>query len=238
NAPGGFFNPGTGGLLPRNGANDYDPREIGGSSVLTEQIRDVATVKSGFGTVSSMVNQGYDYAILENAQKLIQGTDFTFDPKLGYISLNQRLSNDEVLAVAYQYTYRGQAYQVGEFANDGVNATEYETGANGQVIAVNNQTLVVKLLKSNITNVSDPIWDLMMKNIYATGAYQLSQEDFKLNILYRDPSPINYIKPVEESSWPSGLQDRILLDVFNFDRLNAYNDPQNGGDGFFDYLPG
>ncbi|MGS2765075.1 T9SS outer membrane translocon Sov/SprA [Sinomicrobium sp. M5D2P9] len=238
NAPGGFFNPGTGGLLPRNGANDYDPREIGGSSVLTEQIRDVATVRSGFGAVSSMVNQGYDYAILENAQKLIQGTDFTFDPKLGYISLNQRLSNDEVLAVAYQYTYRGQAYQVGEFANDGVNATEYETGANGQVIAVNNQTLVVKLLKSNITNVSDPIWDLMMKNIYATGAYQLSQEDFKLNILYRDPSPVNYIKPVEESSWPSGLQDRILLNVFNFDRLNAYNDPQNGGDGFFDYLPG
>ncbi|SFW65622.1 protein involved in gliding motility SprA [Sinomicrobium oceani] len=238
NAPGGFFNPGTGGLLPRNDANDYNPKDIGGSSVLTEQIRDVSTVQSGFGTLSSRVNQGYDYAILENAQKLIQGTDFTFDPKLGYISLNQRLSNDEVLAVAYQYTYRGQAYQVGEFANDGVNATEYETGANGQVVAVNNQTLVVKLLKSNVTNVSDPIWDLMMKNIYATGAYQLSQEDFKMNILYRDPSPVNYIKPVDESSWPAGLQDRILLDVFNFDRLNAYNDPQTGGDGFFDYLPG
>ena len=238
NAPGGFFNPGTGGLLPRNDANDYNPKDIGASSVLTEQIRDVSTVQSGFGTLSSRVNQGYDYAILENAQKLIQGTDFTFDPKLGYISLNQRLSNDEVLAVAYQYTYRGQAYQVGEFANDGVNATEYETGANGQVVAVNNQTLVVKLLKSNVTNVSDPIWDLMMKNIYATGAYQLSQEDFKMNILYRDPSPVNYIKPVDESSWPAGLQDRILLDVFNFDRLNAYNDPQTGGDGFFDYLPG
>ncbi|MBU3123838.1 cell surface protein SprA [Sinomicrobium sp. 2019215] len=238
NAPTGFFNAGTGGLLPRNGANDYDPREIGGTAVLTPQIRDVATVKSGFGSVSNIVNQGYDYAILENAQKLVQGTDFTLNAQLGYISLNQRLSNDEVLAVAYQYTYRGQAYQVGEFANDGVNATEYETGPNGQVIAVNNQSLIVKLLKSNITNVSDPIWDLMMKNIYATGAYQLSQEDFKLNILYTDPSPINYIKPVEESSWPSGLQDRILLDVFNFDRLNAYNDPQSGGDGFFDYLPG
>nr|WP_236636904.1 cell surface protein SprA [Sinomicrobium sp. N-1-3-6] len=238
NAPGGFFNPGSGELLPRNEANNYNPREIGGTSVLTEQIRDMATVQAGFGSVNTLVNQGYDYAILENAQKLVQGTDFTFDPKLGYISLNQKLSNDEVLAVAFQYTYRGQAYQVGEFANDGVNATEYETGPGGQVVAVNNQTLVLKLLKSNITNVSDPIWDLMMKNIYATGAYQLSQEDFKLNILYTDPSPINYIRPVEESSWPSGLQDRILLDVFNFDRLNAYNDPQNGGDGFFDYYPG
>lgn len=34
------------------------------------------------------------------------------------------------------------------------------------------------------------------------------------------------------------MEERILLDVFNFDRLNIYNDYQNGGDGFFDYLPG
>lgn len=88
------------------------------------------------------------------------------------------------------------------------------------------------MLKSNITNVQDPIWDLMMKNIYSTGAFQLSQEDFKLNILYTDPSPVNYISPVDPGSWPAGLEERILLDVFNFDRLNIYNDYQNGGDGF------
>jgi hypothetical protein len=35
--------------------------------------------------------------------------------QLGYISLQQRLANDEVLAVAYQYTHGDQAYQVGEF---------------------------------------------------------------------------------------------------------------------------
>jgi cell surface protein SprA len=34
----------------------------------------------------------------------------------------------------------------------------------------------------------------MMKNIYQIpGGYQLQKEDFKFNILYTDPSPLNYI---------------------------------------------
>lgn len=77
----------------------------------------------------------------------------------------------------------------------------------------------------------------MMKNIYATGAFRLSQEDFKLNILYSNPTPRNYITPVDDASWPDGLQDRILLNVFNFDRLNVYNDVQPGGDGFLISFP-
>lgn len=235
NAPGGFFN--STNSLPSNQANDYDPLGIAsGTSVLTPAVRDIATVRQGFN-LPYTVNQGYDYTILENARKLEPNREYTIDQQLGYISLNQRLSNDEVLAVAYQYTYQGQVYQVGEFANDGVNATEFQEN-NGIVTEVNPQALVVKMLKSNITQVNDPIWDLMMKNFYATTAFQLSQEDFKLNILYTDPSPINYISPVDEATWPTGLEEKILLNVFNFDRLNTYNDPQNGGDGYFDFLPG
>ncbi len=239
--PAGFFNSSAAGNLPRNGANDFDPLQIGSGGALTSSIRDIATVQSGFNVPGYTVNQGFDYAILENARKLEQGRDFTFNSQLGYISLNQRLSNDEVLGVAFQYTYNGEVYQVGEFANGGVDATTVSAGAE---IPVNNNTLILKLLKSNITNVVDPIWDLMMKNIYATGAYQLSQEDFKLNILYAETTPRNYITPVESgvgSGWPSSpkpLEDRILLDVFNLDRLNAYNDLQSGGDGFFDYVEG
>ncbi|MCM4162696.1 MULTISPECIES: cell surface protein SprA [unclassified Arenibacter] len=239
--PAGFFNSSAAGNLPRNAANDFDPLQIGSGGALTSSIRDIATVQAGFNVPGYTVNQGFDYAILENARKLEQGRDFTFNSQLGYISLNQRLSNDEVLGVAFQYTYNGEVYQVGEFANGGVDATTVTPGAE---IPVNNNTLILKLLKSNITNVVDPIWDLMMKNIYATGAYQLSQEDFKLNILYAETTPRNYITPVESgvgSGWPTSpkpLEDRILLDVFNLDRLNAYNDLQNGGDGFFDYVEG
>ncbi len=235
--PAGFFNTSLAiGNLPRNNANDYDPGLIGSGGVLTNSIRDIATVEGGFNVPGYQVNQGFDYAILENARKLDQGRDFSFDSQLGYISLNQRLSNDEVLAVAFQYTAGGEVYQVGEFANGGLDAT---TVAPGVEPIITNNTLVLKLLKSNITNVEDPIWDLMMKNIYATGAFQLSQEDFKLNILYSDPTPRNYITPVDPNvGWPAGLEERILLSVFNLDRLNIYNDVQPGGDGFFDYIPG
>ena len=240
-APGGFFNSGGAPAnLPRNGANDFDPALIGSGGVLTPDIRDIATVDDGFQIPGGYtVNQGFDYAILENARKLDQGRDYAFNSQLGYISLNQRLSNDEVLAVAFQYTFNGQIYQVGEFANGGLDATSVSPGAQ---VEINNNTLVLKLLKSNITNVNDPIWDLMMKNIYATGAFQLSEEDFKMNILYNDPTPRNYITPVNpDVGWPDTprpLEERILLDVFNLDRLNVYNDVQPGGDGFFDFVPG
>ena len=238
-APPGFFNPGTSGLVPRNSANDYDPALIGNGGALTPQIRDIATVDQGFNIPGYTVNQGFDYAILENARKLEEVRDYQFNSQLGYFSLNQRLSNDEILAVAFQYTYNGEVYQVGEFANGGTDATSVNNNAPTPVI--NNNTLILKLLKSNITNVKDPIWNLMMKNIYSTGAFQLSQEDFKLNILYSDPTPRNYITPVDQTGWPDQpkpLQDRILLDVFNLDRLNMYNDVQKGGDGFFDFIPG
>ncbi|SFW45930.1 cell surface protein SprA [Cellulophaga fucicola] len=242
-APAGFFNiSAAAGNLPLNNANDYDPALIGNGGALTSQIRDIATVQAGFNVPGYTVNQGFDYTILENARKLdVSKGEYVFHPQLGYISLSQRLSNDEVLAVAFQYTYQGQVYQVGEFANGGLEATSVSAGVTP---VVENNTLVLKLLKSNITAVQDPIWDLMMKNIYNTGAYQLSQEDFKLNILYTDPTPRNYITPVAEgpgTGWPTTpkpLQERILLDVFNLDRLNAYNDIQSGGDGFFDYVEG
>ncbi|MFX0555463.1 cell surface protein SprA [Maribacter sp. CXY002] len=237
----GFFN-NPSDVRPRNNANDFDPTLINSGGALTESIRDIATVENGFNPASFSAgyspNQGFDYAILENARKLEQGRDYDFNTQLGYVSLNQRLSNDEVLAVAYQYTFQGEVFQVGEFANGGLDATTVSQGANP---IIENNTLILKLLKSNITNISDPIWDLMMKNIYATGAFRLSQDDFKLNILYSDPTPRNYITPVVEgpgTGWPEGLEERILLDVFNLDRLNVYNDLQPGGDGFFDFYPG
>ena len=97
---------------------------------------------------------------------------------------------------------------------------------------------MVKLLKSSLTDVRQPVWNLMMKNIYNTGAFQLEQEDFRLNILYSDPSPLNYLTPVDESIWPEELTNSVLLRSLRLDRLNIYNDPEPEGDGFFDFIPG
>ncbi len=248
--PGGFIN--TSSTFPDNGNNDFDPTAIGSGSVLVEQIRDISTANQGFGILNNQVNEGGDYAKLENARKLIKGQEYTLNSELGYISLNQRLNNDEVLAVAFQYTVGGKVYQVGEFANDGLDATSVNTNTNGEVTSVVNTALVTKMLKSSITNVDQPVWDLMMKNIYDTGAYNLSQDDFTLNIFYNEASPLNYITPVGAdfaldingnpvtSSTPSDdrIENSPLLRVFNLDKLNFNNDPQSRGDGFFDYVPG
>lgn len=242
------LNPSTGlfNVLPdtpsNNANNKYDPALIeAGTGLLNKNIREIATANSGFNTT---VSEGRDYAKLENARKLLPN-EYTFNSKLGFISLQQRLSNDEVLAVAYQYTIGDNVYQVGEFGNDGVDATEVVGGNNNVPQAIITQSLVLKMLKSNLTNVKDPIWNLMMKNIYQVpGGYQLKQEDFRMNILYADPSPINYITEVSGNPFPANptpenkVAETPLLKVFNLDRLNFFNDPQAGGDGFFDFLPG
>ena len=227
---------------PDNANNDFNPLGINnGSSLLTDNIRDIATVNQGFGQANSFVSEGRDYAILENARELTQN-DFTLYPELGYISLNQRLSNDEILGVAFEYkTTDGSVFRVGEFANGGPEATETTENPNieGEQIP-QSQNLVVKMLKSPITNVNEPVWDLMMKNFYSLGATQLEQDGFRFNILYTDPQPVNFITqaPNANETLPLDVEDQNLLKVFNFDQLNANNDPINGGDGFFDFVNG
>ena len=225
--------------LPDNKANILDPGSIReASGLLTTAIRDIATVRQGFAGVGAKIQEGFDYAVLESARKL-QPNEYQFHPQLGYISLNQRLSNDEVLGVAFQYTYAGQVYQVGEFANGDVPSTEVVLDNQQQAQQqIQNNNLIVKMLKSNLTNVQQPVWDLMMKNIYNMGAFQLAEEEFRLSILYTDPSPINYMTPVDGSKWPSSLEEQILLNTFQLDRLNNYQDPLPEGDGFFDFIPG
>ncbi len=235
-----------------NNNNKYNPalfiapNPTTGLGIFNQNIRDIATVNSGFNgfPTNGRPQEGRDYAKLENARKLT-ANEYTFHKQLGYVSLQQKLANDEVLAVAYQYTIGDKVYQVGEFANDGVAATVV-TGTGANAIPTT-QNLIVKMLKSSITNVIDPltqtttpVWNLMMKNIYQLqGAYQLQPQDFKFNIVYSDPSPLNYITPAGSNPLPANVANTALLNVFNMDRLNVTNDPQlPKGDGFFDYLPG
>ncbi len=243
--PGGFINAPSS-ALPNNSNNDFNPLGIEGPapSILNPAIRDIATVEAGFSGLQ--VRDGLDYVTLENARRL-DFNEYQLDSQLGYISLNQRLNNDEVLAVAFQFTINGKVFQVGEFSSDGVEASGGTIPGSGipgegeEPIEGVSQNLVVKLLKSNITNVDEPIWDLMMKNIYPIGAFQLEQEDFNLNILYTDPTPQNFITNVStdpDNPLPEDVDNTPLLRVFNLDRLNFNGDPQNDGDGFFDFLPG
>lgn len=259
----GFFPPAAGFFNvpvdspPDNANNKLDPEKIGqADGWLNQSVREIVTIDgNSFNTQLGPASEGRDYSKLENARKLTT-SEYSYHPQLGYISLNQRLNNDEVLAVAYQYTIGGDVYQVGEFGTDGVDATVVNPGATPESPVIpSTQSLMLKMLKSNLVNIEEPVWDLMMKNIYQIpGAFQLAQEDFRFNILYTDPSPLNYITPATDASGApleplpvqdgntedidEAVADTPLLRVFNVDRLNYTNDPQVDGDGFFDFIPG
>lgn len=159
---------------------------------------------------------GTDFEKVESA-RLLSSSEYTLNPTLGYISLRSALNADEVLSVAFEYTYRGQVYQVGEFSSD---------------ITTTDQSLYVKMLKSTTLNTAEPMWRLMMKNVYALGGYQIQKNNFKLNIKYLSDTTgteINYL-PVP------GLNNQSLLQVMNLDRID--NNQESNPDGFFDFIEG
>ena len=205
----------NGGSFPDNdAANDM-------YQSLTNQFNGIRDINDVNNVFSSQIGIGFlngqDYEKLERARKLTE-SEYTIHPQLGYISLNQALNNDEVLAVAFQYTIGNNTYQVGEFTTSGPTAP---------------QSLIVKLLKGTNFSPNYPNWQLMMKNIYALGAYQMSNNDFILDVVYENTEEsgalTNYI--------PEGnLEGVPLIKVMNLDQLDQQMDNQS--DGVFDFIEG
>ncbi len=157
---------------------------------------------------------GKDYEKIESA-RLLSSSEYTYNANLGYIMLKTALASDEILAVAYSYTYNNQTYQVGEFSGDITSA---------------DQSLYVKMLKSTTSSPYYPMWDLAMKNVYALGAYQIQKNNFKLNIKYLSDTTGNELIYI-----PAGRINGVpLLQVMNLDRLDA--NQETNIDGRFDYL--
>ncbi|QBJ87876.1 cell surface protein SprA [Chryseobacterium gleum] len=167
-------------------------------------------------------DNGEQFIYNTKARKL-NANEYTFQPQLGYISLNQKLNDQQLLAVSYSYTVNGsnKVYKVGEFSEE-------------------SPVLVTKVLRvNNKVNTQSPMWDLMMKNIYSIDAGQVAQDGFILNVYYRDPKTggkVNYLPDTP-------VKDQNLLKLFNWDRLNMNGDIQNNkdgskGDGIFDFVNG
>jgi cell surface protein SprA len=208
-----FFdrNPTQQGNYPRNPLNEA----YGELTTTYSAIRDIKNVTSELEGAGLVL--GTDYEKIENA-RLLSPREYTFNEKLGYISLNTALNTDEILAVAYEYTYRGQTFQVGELSqSSGISAPS---------------SLMMKLIKPTNFTPRSYTWDLMMKNVYALGAYQVSQDEFSLDVLYRDDqtgNAVNYL--------PGGDLDKtILISLLNLDNMNSQQDPYP--DGVFDYMEG
>lgn len=177
----------------------------------------------GSGTSNALISigldssQGRDYTIA--TMRRLNTSEYTFQPQLGYISLNTQVNADDIVGVAYRYTYNGQIYQVGEFPEDISPDTS------------NAKVMFLKMVKGVAASPKLPIWKLMMKNIYSIGGGNISSTDFKLNVMYQDPGG------GQKRYLPEGPEQGVpLISLLNLDRLNAQNDPFP--DGVFDYVEG
>jgi cell surface protein SprA len=201
------------GGLPSNNAND-----------LFSKILSNPSNRSGALVVNNLVNLGLrpvqDFE--KTFARKLDSTQYVFNRQAGFISLQQQLQPDEVLAVAYQYTYNGKLYQVGEFSQD---LPPDSTTANQKV-------LFLKLLKATSQRPSLPVWDLMMKNVYTIGYGTLSPTDFTLDVQYQEPG-LGWKRYVPFGDKNLGLP---VISLINLDRLNNQRDPQP--DGKFDYVEG
>ncbi len=158
---------------------------------------------------------GSDYEKLASA-RLLTSSEYTVNTALGYISLKTGLQPDQVLAVAYEYTYGGQTYQVGEFASD---------------LTQTNKCLFVKALKNTSNNPSQGNWRLMMKNVYYL-ASTVEKEKFRMDIKYQSDTTGTYLTYLPEEQ----LKSTPLLKMMGLDRLDANNKPHSNGQ--FDFVSG
>ncbi|MGG9960680.1 cell surface protein SprA [Ferruginibacter sp. SUN106] len=206
---GNLVNPG----IPTNGSNALYSSIISNSSN-----RNPSAVYNNLISLGLQPVQDFEKTY---ARKL-DSTQYTFHPSVGFISLSQPLQTDEVLAVAYQYSYAGKIFQVGEFSQDlppdSASATQ--------------KILFLKLLKATSQRPSLPIWNLMLKNVYAIGYGTLTPTDFKLDVLYQEPG-LGLKRYVPFGNKNPGFP---IISLINLDRLNNQGDPQP--DGVFDYVDG
>lgn len=198
--------------VPDNTANTLNP------ALLDQRIRNKdssVTILTGMGYQAM---QDFEKVL---AARRLSASEFSFNPRLGFVSLNTNVNPDQIVAVAYQYTYNGGTYQVGELSTDGI---------------ADPKVLLVKLLKSqNVSTRKDTLlWDLMMKNVYSMGAYQVKPENFKFEVLYNNPTTGTDVPVIPETNL--AITGKPLLQVMNLDRINSSGDATP--DGIFDFVEG
>ena len=191
--------------VPGNGANG----EYEAMTTTYSGARDIDQASTVLGSLEG----GTDYEKLA-AARLLSASEYTLNAALGYISLKTTLQTDQVLAVAYEFTYGGQTYQVGEFAADHTSAGD---------------ALFVKSLKNMSNNPQQANWSLMMKNVYYL-ASNVEKTKFRLDIKYKSDTAGVYLTYVPD------VKDETLLRGLGCDRLD--NNNKAHPNGYFDFVEG
>ena len=194
---------------PQNSSNNL-------YSTIVNSYPDARNIDMVSSVLDPILGGGIDYEKVENA-RLLTSSEYTLNQYLGYVSLKSTLQTNQVLAVAFEYTYAGQTYQVGEFSSD---------------MKDNDQALYVKLLKNTSNSPRMGNWDLMMKNVYSLNAYSVQKEKFKMDIKYLSDTTGVYLTYLPEEQFKS----TTLLKMMNLDRLD--DNQKTNPNGKFDFIDG
>ena len=200
----------TGQPVPANAANS----EYAAMTSQYAAARDIDQTSTVLDGIPGFVG-GADYEKLERA-RLLNSSEYTVNKALGYVSLKTSLQTDQVLAVAYEYTYGGVTYQVGEFASD---------------ITDSNKALYVKALKNTSNNPHQGNWGLMMKNVYYL-ASSVEKEKFRLDVKFQSDTAGVYLTYIPEPQ----VKNQTLIKFLGADRLD--NNNKAHPNGYFDYVEG
>ena len=199
------------GQVPSNQANNLYATLISRIGNDQRGIDDITAQIEGMSELTG----GTDYEKLASA-RLLSSSEYTLNSALGYISLKTTLQTDQVLAVAFEYTYGGQTFQVGEFSTD---------------LTQTDKSIFVKALKNTSNNPQQANWPLMMKNVYYL-AQTVEKEKFRMDIKYQSDTTGTYLSYLPEEA----LKQTTLLKLMGLDRLDNNMKPHPNGQ--FDYIKG
>ncbi len=207
-------------VLPSPALDQYDDTPGG---ELDAQLRDGnATPASYLQDVKGL--SGDDFQV-GRFRRLERGRDYTVDEVLGYISLRQRLLDNEALAVSFRYLANGRTVQIGDFSTD--------TGGSGG--GQDEQKLVLKLLRpvqlrqpAPETGFNPAVWYLQLRNIYRFPGSGINPNEFELQVFYEPPGR------TASKTLPGVGGQATLLQLLGLDRLNQDQAPRP--DDRFDYL--
>lgn len=156
---------------------------------------------------------------------LTRGRDFDIDEVLGYISLRQRLQDNEAIAVAFRYLANGRTEEIGDFV----------ASSGGSEGTQNEDRLVLKLIRpqqlrqpSPETGFNPAAWYLEMRNIYPLRGQGINPNEFDLQVFYEPPGK------TAAKTLPGAGGRNTILQLLGLDRLNE--DRAERPDDRFDYL--
>ncbi|MFQ5638805.1 MAG: cell surface protein SprA [bacterium] len=129
--------------------------------------------------------------------KRLERNEYYLEPSLGFIRLNNEISNEKILAVTY-------------------------TTANGTVVGdtLSNGTILLKLIKPRSPRPTDATWDLEWKHVYSLDGRNIEEEGFDVKIFFVPPSG-----PVEEIDKATGKKWIEVFGLDNKDRDGNPNSP-------------